>query len=128
MQIGMKMQIRMKIQGSNSLYFSFSWVFSPPFLLQYYIFIIIIITNYPNSLVSIWSWSCLKVSMGFTPILFIYLQFNWVCLQADKISNSSIGLVLAMAEVDTLSQVVLVLTDILNPGLVAWKILEIEGK
>ena len=116
----------MKMQGFNSLYFSFSWVLiissSPPFVLQYYLFFSI--TNYPNSLVSTWSWSCLKVSMGFTPRLFTYLQFNRVCSQANKISNSGISPVPAMVEADTtrssstgLDRVVPVSTEILNPDL-----------
>ena len=39
--------------------------------------------------------------MGFTLRLFIYLQFNQVCSQADRKSNLGISPVLAMAEADT---------------------------
>ena len=94
-----------KMQGSNSLYsvFFIFVVFDPLIFSTISIPILpfFSITNYPNSLVSTWFWSCLNVSMGFTPRLFIYLQFNRVCSQADKISNSGIGLVPAMVEADS---------------------------
>ena len=95
-----------KMQGSNSLYYIF-FIFvgfdplifstiSTPILPSFFS-----ITNYPNNLASTWSWSCLNVSMRFTLRLFIYLQFNRVCSQANKISNSGIGPVPAMVEADT---------------------------
>ena len=51
------------------------------------------ITNNPNSLVSTWSWSCLNVFIGFT----LSIQSSLF----GKISNSGIGPVPSMVEVDT---------------------------
>ena len=118
----MKMQIGMKMQGSKLYIFHFHGFWSSHLFHHFYsnITFFFSITNCPNSLVSTWSWSCLKISMGFTSRLHIYLQFNWVCSLVDKISNFSIGSVPAMAKAIWLSRVVSVLIEILNPWSWLW--------